>query len=644
MSALPDQLQHLFPTATQEDWQKRVEIVLKGADFEKKLVSRTYDQIAIQPLYARKADASQVSGATSGSPWRVMARVDHFDADDAAQLALEDLEGGADALCLVPAGAQSARGFGMSFGSVAALDQALAGVRIELIQLRLEPAENAIANALMLASLVDQRKLAPEQMNIDFGIDLIGALAHHGHANWDETALPKQLLEAVSFLLKRGFKGPFLTVDSRPFHEVGVSEAQELGYALGSYVSYLRALESHGIPLDKAAQAISFIAPLDADQFLGIAKLRALRKLIQNVQIVCGLKPEPMMIHAETSWRMLSKRDPHVNILRATIATFAGGIAGADSVTVLPFTSVLGLPDAAARRLARNTSIVLMEESNLWRVIDPASGAGGYEALTDALCAKAWSIFQAVEARGGILKNLIAGTFQQEIAATAKARARATATRKEPITGTSEFANLSEVAPAVLAVQPHVSKTVNSHAKITIQALPVHRSSEAFEALRDRADAVLKATSKRPSVTLVTIGALVDHSSRLSFTKNAFEAGGFAVEVRPSSDAIAPPSPAGGRRKKAGATLLPSTGEGAERSEADEGKLNLICVVGSDAAYAADGIGLVQTLKSKGHTIWFAGRGGELEADLNSAGITRYLFAGCDMVDLLTEALNVSNS
>jgi methylmalonyl-CoA mutase len=642
MSVLPDPLQHLFPAATHEDWLKRVETVLKGADFEKKLVARTHDQIAIQPLYPRQPHAPLVSGATSGSPWRVMARVDHPDADDAAKLALEDLEGGADALCLVPKGAQSARGFGLKFDSVAALDQALAGVRIELIQLRLEPAQKAMANALMLAKLVDQRKLAPEQMDIDFGIDPIGALAHHGDADWNETTLPQQLAENVSSLMKRGFKGPFLTIDLRPPHDAGASEAQELGYALASYVYYLRALENHGMALDKAAQAISFIIPVNADQFLGIAKLRALRKLVQNVQIACGLKPEPVIIHAETSWRMLSKRDPHVNILRATIATFAAGIAGADSVTVLPFTSVLGLPDAAARRLARNTSIVLMEESNLWRVIDPASGAGGYEALTDEICAKAWGIFQAAEAHGGVLKNLMAGALQQEIAATAKARAKAIATRKESITGTSEFANLSEVAPAVLAVLPHVSKDANFRPKLMIQALPVHRSSQAFEVLRDRADAVLQKTGKRPSVTLVTIGPLPDYTARLSFTRNAFEAGGFAVEIRPSSDAIAPPSPSGGRRKQVDTTLLPLTGEGAERSEADEGKTNLICLVGSDAAYDSDAIELVQKLKAKSRTIWLAGRGGELEADLNSAGITRYLHAGCDMVDLLTEALNVS--
>jgi methylmalonyl-CoA mutase len=617
MSALPDPLQHLFPAATQEDWLKRVETVLKGADFEKKLVARTHDQIEIQPLYARRPDAALVSGATSGSPWRVTARVDHPDADDAAKLALEDLEGGADALCLVPEGAQSARGFGLSFDSVAALDQALAGVRMELIQLRLEPAQEAIANALMLAKLVDQRKLAPEQMNIGFGIDPIGALAHHGHADWDEKALPQQLSKTVSSLMKRGFKGPFLTVDLRPPHEAGASEAQELGYALASYVYYLRALESQGIALEQAAQAISFITSVDADQFLGIAKLRALRKLVQNVHIACGLKPKPVFIHAETSWRMLSKRDPHVNILRSTIATFASGIAGADSVTVLPFTSVLGLPDAAARRLARNTSIVLMEESNLWRVIDPASGAGGYEALTDELCAKAWGNFQAVESRGGILKNLIAGSIQHEIATTTNARAKAIATRKEPITGTSEFANLSEVAPDILVVRPRPSKKAadtKSGKGMKVKSLPTQRSSEAFEALRDSADLVLKKTGKRPSVTLVTIGPLTDHTARLSFTRNAFEAGGFAVDVVSSENL----------------SLLKNE--------------PFLCLVGSDAAYASDGIELVQTLKAKGRVIWLAGRGGELEAELNSAGIERYLYAGCDMVDLLTEARNVSNS
>ena len=613
MSEPSSSLKNLFPAATESDWRTRVETVLKGANFEKKLVGRSFDGFAIQPLYARRKNSALVIGATSGSPWRVIARVDHPIADEAAKLALEDLEGGADALCLVPEDARSARGFGLALGSAKAIDQALAGVRIELIKIRLEPSPSSITHALALASLIEYRKLAPQQVDIDFGIDPIGSLLTLGKVAWAWPTMVTKLGETVSQFMTQGFKGPFLTVDLRPTHEAGSSEGQELGMGLSQALLYLRALESQGISLDQAASAISFIVPVDADQFFGIAKLRALRKLWIRVETACGLKSKPLTIHAETSWRMLTKRDPHVNILRTTIATFAAGIGGADSVTVLPFTSALGLPDAAARRLARNTSIVLQEESNLWRVVDPAAGAGSYEALTDELCAKAWAVFQEIESEGGLLQSLGKGALQARIATTAKARARAIATRKEPITGTSEFVHLAEVVPNVLDVEPRtISNQESEKIETEIQALPVIRSSEAFEELRDRTDAVLAATGKRPEICLVTIGTLADHAARLAFTRNAFEAGGFTVEV-------------------------------ASHEAAENSKAKLFCLIGSDEIYSRDAVAVAKALHTNNRQLWLAGRPGDLEPQLRDAGTKRFLFAGCDLVEILMEALNVSH-
>ena len=193
----------------------------------------------------------------------------------------------------------------------------------------------------------------------------------------------------------------------------------------------------HG--LDAARDALSFLLVADADEFLSVAKFRALRRLWARVEEACGLAPKPIRLHAETAWRMTTRRDPWVNLLRTTVAAFSAGIGGADAVTVLPFTTALGLPDAFARRLARNTQLILLEEANLWRVADPAAGAGGFEALTDALCEKAWALFQEIEREGGIVESLARGSLQARIAAVRAAREKAVATRKEPITGTSEF-------------------------------------------------------------------------------------------------------------------------------------------------------------------------------------------------------------
>ncbi len=585
-----------FPNPTEADWRARVDAVLKGGDFTKKLVSRTHDGLAIQPLYQRRAEAPLVTGAAPGQPWRVMCRVDHPDADAAAAQAREDLEGGADALALAMVGGRSARGYGIASDQLTDLDAVLAGVHLDLIRLRLDPAPGGPGHALAIAALVEHRKLNPAQVEIDFGMDPIALLTLPGQTPGDWAGMAAELGETILALKARGFRGPFLTVDLRPWHEAGASEGQELGAALAQGVLYLRALEAHGVTLDEAFRVLSFIVPVDADQFLGIAKLRALRRLWAKAAAACGIAPAPAVIHAETSWRMLTRRDSHVNILRNTITAFAAGVGGADTVTVLPFTQALGLPDAAARRLARNTSIVLMEESSLWRVADPAAGAGGYEALTEELAAKAWALFQEIEGEGGLLASLTDGRLQNRIAATAAAREKAVTTRREPITGTSEFADLAEIAPAVLDVPPRTEPAAQASA---IVPLVSNRTAEPFEALRDRSDAILAATGQRPRVSLVTLGALADHAARLAFTRNLFEAGGIEIA----------------------------------------GDSPLACLVGSDAAYAAEGAAGAASLTSCGKIVWLAGRPGELEAALREAGVTRFVYAGCDVVEALTAAL-----
>lgn len=213
----------------------------------------------------------------------------------------------------------------------------------------------------------------------------------------------------VNGLIKRGFKGPFVLADGRPVHDAGGSEVQELAFTLALALAYLRMLEASGLDLDAARAAISFRLSADADQFLTMAKFRALRLLSARVEQACGLAPKPIFVNAQTAWRMLTQRDPNVNMLRATIATFAAGLGGANAITVLPHTLALGLPDDFARRVARNTQLVLLDESNLAKVSDPAAGAGGIETLTSQLCEAAWTLFQEIEKAGGIFPALEQG-------------------------------------------------------------------------------------------------------------------------------------------------------------------------------------------------------------------------------------------
>ncbi|HEV7259734.1 MAG TPA: methylmalonyl-CoA mutase subunit beta [Bosea sp. (in: a-proteobacteria)] len=639
-----------FPAPAQEAWRAAVEKVLKGADFEKKLVGRTADGIRVEPLYEAAAPALRPLRGEPGR-WHVAARLDHPEPREAQKLALADLEGGADSLILSFAGARAARGHGLVADDVAALDASLDGAMLDLIRLRIDPAPQGRVNALLLAALVEKRGLAPDGVAVDFGLDPIGLLASTGTfaASWPE--IGRRLAATIRALRARGFTGPFIAADARPYHEAGASEAQELGAVLATAIAYLRALQAEGFSLEEARDAISFVLVADTDEFLTIAKFRAARLLWQRVQEACGLSPKPMVLHAETAWRSLTGRDPWVNLLRGTIATFSAGVGGADSLVVQPFTAALGLPDAFARRIARNTQLVLLEEANLWRVADPAAGAGSFEALTLALCEKGWGALQGLEGEAGnglpgILSALASGAIQSSLAGQHALRSKAVATRREPITGTSEFPNIKEASVSVLDVaaparrkpaQPLRKASEQDQGKLIgelaagaprdaalsapedglhAEPLPSRRLAEPFEVLRDQADAA----AQRPVVFVATLGPIADFTARAGFARNLFEAGGLSA---PSGDGFA---------KNGGtdvaALVAAYTASGAR----------LACLCGSDAAYAAEGAAAARALSTAGATVWLAGRPGELEAELNKAGVTSFISAGGDAIEALTRA------
>lgn len=610
-----------FPPADEAQWRLAVERALKGADFEKKLVSRTADGIAIQPLYQRKREAALVAGAQAGSRWRMTQRVDHPVPHEAAGLALADLQGGADSLSLVFHGAATARGFGLPTTDAATIEHALTGIELDLIHLRLEPSPQARITARLFAEVVKQRRLAPADLDVDFGIDLIGLLARTGVWLVPLPDVNARLADMYSELASGGFKGPFFSCDGRIVHEAGGSEAQELGYVLAQSLAVVRALEAGGVALDKAFAALSFMLAIDADQFIGIAKLRALRLLMARVQEACKLDARPITLHAETAWRMLTRTDTPVNMLRNAIAAFSAGVGGADSVSVVPHTAAHGLPDGFARRIARNTQAVLLEESHLWRVIDPAAGAGGIEAMTEQLCEKGWAEFQQIERDGGIVASLQSGALKARIATVKTRRDGDIATGKMPLTGTSAFANLGEGAETVLDVAPTPPRRVEA-GPVMIAPLVPHRLSQGFEALRERADALRK-TGHPPSLFVALLGNPTDFAARMAFTRGFFEAAGI--------DVIVP----GGFAEADGSTDLVALTEDFKASGATRA-----CLCGTDDSYAAEGVDAAMALMASGtKAVWLAGRPGEREAALRGAGVARFIFAGCDMLTSLNEAL-----
>jgi methylmalonyl-CoA mutase len=602
-----------FPSATRDDWKKLVDSVLKGSPFEK-LIGKTYDGLRIEPIYSGRKDAHVIAGRGAAAPWRIMQRIDHPDAAEANTQALTDLENGANGLSLVFADANAAHGFGLE-PSAAALEHALEGIYLNAgidIEFQLGPQTQNMPRHF--ADLLTKLKLKPTDVTARFGLDPIGDAAVRGDSpEWAETA--KSFGASIAAFATLGFKGPFAVADGRIIHDAGGSEAQELAFMLAAGVAYLRACEAAGLSVADARQMIYARLSADADQFMTLAKFRALRLLWAQVERSCGLEPSPLFIAADTAWRMLTRRDPYVNLLRATVATFGAGLGGANSVTVLPHTLALGLPDPLARRIARNIQLILLEESNLDKVTDPAAGSGGIEALTRELAQAAWVQFQAIEKAGGLFTALQHNLIQDQVKEVRDARAKNIARRKDVLTGVSEFPNLREAPATVLQPTP-ITVASDNAAKSKFTALAPIRVAEPFERLRDRSDTAFAARGARPKVFIANLGTHADFTARATFAKSLFEAGGIeAVDGDGGSDA----STIAAAFKASGAAIT--------------------CLCSSDKVYVGLAADAAKALKSAGATqIYLAGRPGELETDLRAAGVAEFIFAGNDAVATLSAA------
>ena len=605
-----------FPAVTRAQWLALVERVLKGARFET-LRTETLDGLPIEPLYARTP--ASTPAARSRGRWQVMGRVDHPYPAAANAQALAELEGGANGLVLVFADSVGAYGYGLTAN---ALPRVLDGVQLDAgISIEFDLSEPYTLSPLELTGLLKKRSLDPGTLDIRFGFDLIGQAALGGGPQLFSHALgffhdppDMSIGRFTAGLSSRGFTRSY-AADGRVVHGAGGTEVHELGYVIAAALSYLRALEAGGIALDAARRMIFFRLAADADQFLTIAKFRALRKLWARIEESCGLAPEPAFISAETAWRTMTRNDPQVNILRGTIAAFAAGIGGADAITVLPFTAARGLPDAFARRIARNTQLILLDEANVARVADPTAGTGWNERLSDDLCLAAWVLFQEIEAAGGAAGALKQGLIQRKVAGACAERERAVATRTLKLVGANEFPDLAELPAAVLDVRSVEAPSMPL--AIAFEPLSQTRLAEPYEKLRDASDRMLAATGSRPKIFLANLGRGADFNARANFAANFFAAGG--IETM-SNDGFA--------------------SRAAMIAAFKASRARLACLCGSDAVYAREAADAAKALKAAGAgTLFLSGKPAEREADLRHAGVDTFIHVGCDALAILRSIL-----
>ncbi|MGW6703934.1 methylmalonyl-CoA mutase family protein [Streptomyces sp. NPDC054956] len=612
MTVLPDDglsLAAEFPDATHEQWQRLVEGVLRksgkevsGEAAEDALSTKLEDGLTTRPLYTAPETAPDTGfpgfapfvrgGRAEGnaaSGWDVRQRIAGTDPVRVNEAALADLENGTTSLWLAVGDA------GLPAEGLA---RALDGVYLDLAPVSFDPGAQFAEAARALVALYTENGVAPEAAHASLGADPLGHEARTGVA-LDLAGAAALAAETAAWPHVRA-----LTVDALPYHEAGGSAAEELGLSLATGVAYLRALTEAGLTTEAAFGQLEFRYAATADQFLTIAKLRAARRLWARIAEACGTPAAgAQRQHAVTSPVMMTRRDPWVNMLRTTVACMAAGVGGADAVTVLPFDQELGLPDAFARRISRNTSTILLEESHLARVIDPAGGSYYVEQLTDELAHAAWEFFQTVEKAGGQAAALRSGLVADRLAATWAERSKKLAKRREPITGVSEFPHLSE-KPVVREPAP---------APLT-GGLPRVRRDEAYEALRARSDAHLAATGARPTIFLAALGPAAAHTGRATFASNLFQAGG----ITPVHDPV---------------SVTPETAAAAYTASGADG-MAVIC--SSDALYEEQAEAVAAALRAAGaSTVFLAGKPGTA-----AAAVDEYVFAGCDAVAVLSSVLD----
>jgi methylmalonyl-CoA mutase len=566
-----------------------------GVEPDRLLDSPTYDGFPIRPLYTAMDGLPEaplpgqwpfVRGGDAlrdvKSGWKVAEEFPHPGAVSVA-------DGNGAILAALTEGT-SALVLRVGAGAIAAgeLDRWLEGVFLELVPVILDVrdagADYVVVADAVLALVTDLDDERRARLSVDLGADPLTA-ALGGRAT-------PSLNEVVGTAVKAvGYDGGVraVTVDGPAFHDLGASASWELAGAVAVGVSYLRVLGENGVSVADALRQLSFRYAADDDQFMTIAKLRAARQLWARVAEVVG---EPLAgaatVHAETSAAMMAQRDPWVNMLRTTLAAFAAGVGGADTVWVRPFDTAIpgGLPGTAAsfaRRMARNSQLLLMEESHVGRVLDPGGGSWHVEDLTRRLAERAWEHFQEVESLGGFVdaRDYVVA----EIERVRDRRWDDIAHRRTALTGVNEYPNLAEA--------PLPART---------DTAAVARYAAGFEALRDRSDAHLAATGARPKALLLPLGPLAEHNIRSTFATN----------------------------------LLASGGIEAVSDGADSANVAVIC--GTDARYATEASAAVDAARKAGvsHVLLAGPEKAVAEADSKPDG---YLTAKIDAVSALSDLL-----
>lgn len=658
-----------FGAAGLDEWRAKVEADLRGADLEGLRTSLS-PTTTLEPLYVEATGAMPDDVPRRVGPWRVQQEYDDPRMEVCSAAIAEDLARGVEGVWLVAGLDHGTRV--LTAGDLAVV---LRAVDLSKVPVQLEPEGDALGVALALVAVAEDRGVPMDSLRGGFGFDPLATLARTGTLGAGWTATRRHLGELACFATERTPGVRTALVSTRPYADAGATEAQELAWALGTALEYLRALLDAGLPLERAARQLVFALGVTDQPLPSIAKLRAMRWLWAKAMAASAAGPEARVavIHARSVSARRNRRDPWVNLLRGTAEVFAGALGGADSVACAPFDVALGPSDGFARRIARNTQLVLRDESHLDGVDDPAAGAYAIESLTASLAREAWALFREVEAKGGMARAIRQGHIAAALDARRSERVRRIASRREPVLGVSEYPILDE-APVVRdpvrleEVEAEIGNTFSESTaekrhgallalvqvlrdrsaepgavaerayaalrlgvdvfslamllragqpSLFVEPLVPLRPAAPWEALRDQSERFVRGRGHRPRALLATLGPLSEHHARLGWTQNLLAAAGIESVVPEVEDI-------------AGATAA------MDASDAD-----LAVIVCADARHESEATELAPALKAKGaRLVLLAGKpAAEVWAALKKRGVDELLFAGDDVLATLTRVM-----
>ena len=605
-----------FSPTTTEEWLAKINIDLKGADFEKKLVWRTNEGFKVKPFYrledikdlkttdALPGEFPYLRGTRKdNNEWLVRQEIRVDDAKEANAKALDILNKGIDSLSFHLKGRDIAPGL---------FDTLLDGIYAECIELNFTTCpRHTVEMTELLVDYFNRKGYDPQKLRGSIGWDYFNVMMTRGKERSDLVETPKSLIALTDHL--PGFR--VIGVNAISLCNAGSYIAQELGYALAWGNEYLNLLSEAGIEAATVAKKIKFNFGISSNYFLEIAKFRAARMLWANIVATydpADKEAAKMHIHAETSSFNLTLYDAHVNLLRTQTEAMSAALAGVDSMTVTPFDKAYETPDDFSERLARNQQLLLKEESHFDKVIDPAAGSYFIENMTIAIAEQAWKLFLSVEDEGGFYELVKAGKVQAAINESNKARHAAVAKRRETLLGTNQFPNFNEKAgekrPVDLNVCCHGSGHHHETCEQPIATLDFSRAPSEFEALRLETEA----SEHRPIAFMLTIGNLAMRQARAQFSCNFLACAGYQV-----IDNLG----------------FPTVEEGVEAAMKAGADIVVIC--SSDDEYAQYAIPAFQALA--GRAMFIVAGAPACMDELKAAGIENFIHVRVNVLDTLRE-------